>query len=394
MNGQLKSLGTILGIVFGVLAPISFGASRAAHAEDSNFAGAWSKFVDEGSMSGAVLATATPSEVLSIDCVGWADVDSKTPMTEDSVFWIASNTKAVVAAAVMICVDEGKLDLDAPIESYLPDLKNLKVGRAQDDGSFLLTEPKSKPTLRQALSHTAGLRFIVPYQEKYGIDALPVQRLMTIVGSTPLIDEPGARYSYSNLGIDIGQAAVEVVSGESFENFLQKRVFEPLEMTDTTFYPNEEQLKRLATPYAWDSESKGLKAIRFTQMPSMDDGSPRFAEGGGGLFSTARDFIKFYQMLGGKGVGANGKRILSEKAVDIMSNKQTGDSVETGYGFGLVCDPESYGHGGAYGTQGFVYRDGSLVAVYMIAANGLPKQNEANAVFRDYLKAVREQLKR
>lgn len=357
-------------------------SSAVATAADSSFTKEYQKYVDDGSVPGAVCIVATPTEILSMESVGWADVDSKTPIDENSYFWIASNSKAVIAAAAMICVDEGLLDLDVPVEEYLPQLKDLKVGRQNPDGSVLLVPAASKPTLRQALSHTAGLRFITAYQERYGIDSLPVSRLMTTVGMSALIEDPGVKYSYSNLGIDVAQAAVEAVTGMPFEKFLQERIFDPLEMTDTTFYPSEEQLKRLATPYGWNRETKALQPIRFGQMPSMDDGSPRFAEGGGGLFSSAKDFIKFYQMLGGKGVGANGKRILSESAVETMSTKQTGDSVDVAYGFGLTVSEASYGHGGAYGTQGVVYRDSGVVAVYMVAVAGLPKQGEAEGVFR------------
>ncbi len=361
-------------------------------AQEQSFSKAWTKFVEDGSMPGAVLIVATPSNVLSTDCVGWADVENKTPMRADTHFWIASNTKAVVAAAVMICYDEGLIELDAPVENYLPELKNIKVARQQEDGTVILSQPVNKPTLRQALSHTAGFRFITPYQERYGIDSLPVQRLMTTIAMTPLLDEPGARYSYSNNGIDVGQAVVEAVTGKKFEDFLQERIFEPLEMSDTTFYPNEDQSRRLATAYRWDREKECLTPTIIDQMPSLYDGSPRYAEGGGGLFSTAQDFIKFFQMLGGKGIGPNGKRILSEEAVGIMSAKQTGDSLNAQYGFGVTVNDISFGHGGAFGTQGIAYRDGSVVAVYMVAVAGLPKQGEAEATFREYLAKVSQGL--
>jgi len=363
-------------------------SSSVVVADDPDFTSSWNALVENGDMPGCAIIVATPTEILANETIGYADVASKTPMRDDSYFWIASNSKAIIATAAMICVDEGLLDLDAPLENYLPQLSPLRVGRAQDDGSTLLTVPASKPTLRQALSHTAGFRFITPYQESYGIDALPAQRLASVVGVTPLIDEPGKRYSYSNLGIDMAQAAVEKVSGKSIEEFLQERVFEPLEMNDTTFFPTEEQWKRLATPYAWDGDAGKLKPIRFGQMPSLDDGSPRFSEGGGGLFSSAKDFVKFFQMLGGKGVGANGKRVLSEKAVEIMSQTQTGE-VGVPYGFGLTIDDAWFGHGGAYGTFGAAYRDGSIVAIYMVAVAGLPKQGEAERLARAYAEQFR-----
>ena len=340
------------------------------------------QMVDDGEIPGVVVSVATPEKTIYTEVYGWADVERKTPMTKDSFFWIASNTKAIVAAAVMICVEEGSLDLDAPVETYLPQLKDLKVAKKQDDGSVLLTPVAKKPTLRQALSHTAGFRFMTPYQEKYGIDSLPVQRHMTVVGQTPLIAEPGTRYSYSNLGIDVAQACVEVAAQKSFETFLQERIFDPLEMRDATFYPTEEQLERLALPYVWNADKKGLEKTVFNQTPSLDDGSPRYAEGGGGLFTSADDMLKFYQMLAGNGVGANGKRILKPESVAEISKKQTGD-LDAQYGFGVVVNDEWFGHGGAFGTQGVAYRDGSVAAVYMIAVAGVPKQGEAEKAFRE-----------
>ena len=371
-----------------LFALVAVFCGAAVLADDAEFCAAYQNLVDNRDVPGAVVVIASPTEILEVHEIGFADLDAKTPIRDDSQFWIASNTKAFVAVATMICVEEGLLDLDAPVDAYLPQLKNLKVARAQDDGTTLLVPVAKAPTLRQSLSHTAGFRFITPFQEAYGIDSLPVQRHMTVVGQTPLIDEPGARYSYSNLGIDVAQAAVEVVTKKPFEVFLKERVLDPLEMTDTTFYPNDDQLKRLATPYRWDGEKKKLAPFRFTQTPSIDDGSPRYAEGGGGLFSSAKDFVKFYQMLGGKGVGANGKRILSESSVETIGSKQTGESLKDEYGFGVVTPEEWFGHGGAYGTQGVAYRDGSVVGIYMVALGGIPKQGEAERLFRARLAEV------
>ena len=351
------------------------------------FTEALGPFMRAGDAPGYVLVVATPTEVLAVQSGNLANLNKKRDWRPDSLFWIASQTKAVVAAATMICVDEGKLDLDAPVETYLPELRGLVVAEPQEDGTTLLRPTKTAPTLRQALSHTAGFRFITPYQETYGIDSLPVRRLMKTVAMTPLIAEPGTRYSYSNLGVDVAQAAVEAVVGKPFEDFVEERIFAPLEMTDTTFYPSAEQLERLATPYGWDAEAGRLKPIRFEQMPSLDDGSPRYAEGGGGLFSTAEDFVKFYQMLAGRGVGANGKRVLSEAAVETMTSKQTGAAVDAQYGFGLTVDDRTFGHGGALGTQGVVYRDGT-VGVYLVAVGGTPKQGEMERAFRNVLEKI------
>lgn len=370
-----------------VLTLFGFGIGAAFAAEPENatpFADALSPFVESGDFPGAVVAVASPTEVLALETVGFADVATRKPIVADAYFWIASQSKAIVAAAAMILVDEGRLDLDAPVETYLPELAELKVAYPQEDGSVVLRAPKTKPTLRQALSHTAGFRFLTPFQESFGIDSLPVRKLMKNVATTPLLAEPGTRYSYSNLGIDVAQAAVEAVAGRSFEEFLQARIFEPLEMRDTTFYPTAEQRERLATPYAWDGAANKLKPIRFDQMPTFDDANAaRFAEGGGGLFASIGDVVKFYQMLAAKGVAPNGKRILSEKAVAEMTTKQTPADVPDKYGFGLVADDVWFGHGGAYGTQGVVVRDGGFVGVYLVAVAGLPKQGEAEGKFRE-----------
>jgi CubicO group peptidase (beta-lactamase class C family) len=275
--------------IFGIGAGWGVGQTNA-----EEFTKALSPFMRAGDAPGYVLVVATPTEVLAVQSGNLANLNKKRAWQPDTLFWIASQTKAVVAAATMICVDEGKLDLDAPVETYLPELRGLVVAEPQDDGTTLLRPTKTSPTLRQALSHTAGFRFITPYQEAFGIDSLPVRRLMKTVAMTPLIAEPGTRYSYSNLGVDVAQAAVEAVVGKPFEEFVEERIFAPLEMTDTTFYPSAEQLERLATPYGWDADAGRLKPIRFDQMPSLDDGSPRYAEGGGGLFSSAPDVVKFY----------------------------------------------------------------------------------------------------
>ncbi|MBR4976642.1 MAG: beta-lactamase family protein, partial [Thermoguttaceae bacterium] len=383
LGGAALLSAAILGAGWGVSE-----ANASEPAATPAFAAALTPFVESGSAPGAVVVVASPTEILAVEAVGWADVEAKRSMRADSYFWIASQTKAVVAAAVMICVDEGKLDLDAPVETYLPELRGLVVAEPQEDGTTLLRPTKTSPTLRQALSHTAGFRFITPYQEAFGIDSLPVRRLMKTVAMTPLIEEPGTRYSYSNLGVDVAQAAVEAVVGKSFEKFVEERIFAPLEMTATTFYPDAGQLDYyLATPYGWDADAGRLKPIRFAQMPSLDDGSPRYAEGGGGLFSTAEDFVKFYQMLAGRGVGANGKRVLSDKAVETMTSKQTGAVVDAQYGFGLTVDDRTFGHGGALGTQGVVYRDGT-VGVYLVAVGGTPKQGEMERAFRSVLEKI------
>ncbi|MDO5309563.1 MAG: serine hydrolase domain-containing protein [Planctomycetia bacterium] len=357
------------------------------YCEDSDFVQRYGALVEEGALPGAVVVIATPTEILTSESVGYADISTREPLSDSTLFWMASNTKAVVAAATMICVEEGLLDLDVPVTEYIPEFNALQVAYPQEDGSTLLKKSPRAPTLRQALSHTAGFRFITPLQERYGIDVLCAQRLMSLVSVTPLLSEPGTKYNYSNLGISVAQAAIEKVTQQKLEDFLEARIFKPLGMTETTFFPSEEQLQKAAVAYRWNDEKKELFPILVEQLPSLYDGAERHSEAGGGLFSTARDYVKFYQMLGGKGVGANGVRILSEESVAIMTSKQTGEGLTESYGFGLTVDDDKFGHGGAYGTAAMAYRDGSVVGVYLVAVSGVPMQGAGQKIFAEYLES-------
>lgn len=338
-------------------------------------------YVASGDIPGAVTVIATKDKVLQIDCVGYADLETKRPMTPDTVFWMASQSKPVAAVAVMMLVEEGKLALDEPITKYIPELGDLRAVSEKDDKKTVLV-PVDKPiTLRMLLSHTAGTPYLSLIQQRHGIDCLPTEKALTSYVMTPLTHQPGTKYLYSNVGINIAATAVERVGGMPFEEFLQKRIFEPLGMKETTFWPSADQIKRLAKAYRKDKETKNLSEIDIHLLTyPLDDRQRRFPEGGGGLFSTPVDWVRFYQMLAGEGV-FEGKRILSEKSVQEIRTKQTGD-LGGSYGLGVAIGGNHFGHGGSHGTDSRLALDSGRIGMYFIQQQGLPKAGEAlNAFF-------------
>lgn len=363
-------------------------------------------YVESGAFPGFVVATATPDEVLSIDAVGWADRENQRPMAKDTMFWMASMTKAVVGCCAAILIDEGKLDIDAPITTYIPEFADLQVYRHEKDEAeepiaklrikITSVEELNIPlTVRHCLTHTGGWRFLSPLQKTpenmwdmtptalgfppVNICCIDSQKALITYAMMGLDFQPGERYSYSNIGINVAQAVIERISGMPIEQFMQEKIFDPLGMTDTTFWPNEEQMARMAACYVYNPETK--QQIQLPYVPLLgypyNDRSTRFAEGGGGLFSTVGDFVKFYQMLAGHGT-YQGKRVLSEKACEIMTTKQTPENIEHRYGFGLDIQDKGFGHGGAAGTYGFVSKNG-LVFVYAVQLQNFPKQGEPMA---------------
>jgi CubicO group peptidase (beta-lactamase class C family) len=336
-------------------------------------------YIQSGELPGVVTVIATKDSILQVDALGYADLESKRPMKSDTVFWIASQTKPVTAVAVMILVDEGKLSLTEPITTYLPELADLKVA-AEKDANRTVLVPVDKPiTLEMLLSHTAGFEFLTPFQSKHAIDSLPMSRYVTTVLMTPLRTQPMTEYHYSNIGINLAGVIVERVAKMPFEEFLQKRLFEPLGMTETTFFPDAGQRARLATTYSFNREKLQLVPSYSAFITYPLDVPNRYAEPGGGLFSTPTDLVKFFQMLQGNGE-FNGKRILSEAAVNEIQAKHTG-ALGVPYGLGMNTNDGVYGHGGALGTDAIVNTKNGRVLLYFIQHQGLTKSEEAKQKF-------------
>ncbi|MDR0871320.1 MAG: beta-lactamase family protein [Planctomycetaceae bacterium] len=337
-------------------------------------------YIDSGELPGIVTVIATKDKVLQIDTMGYADLETKRPMTPDTVFWMASQTKQITAIAVMMLVEEGKVSLDEPVTTYLPELKDLRVIAEKNEKQTVLVPPDKPITLRMLLSHTAGTIDSTPFHQRHGMDSLPLDRALTTFIMTPLAHQPGTKYLYSGIGIEIAAMVVQRISGIPFETFLEKRLFEPLGMKETSFWLTAEQINRLAKPYRWDKKIKKLTETRITfNTYPLDNRTNRFPRGGGGLFSTPADWVRIYQMFAGEGT-FGGKRILSPESVKEMRTKQTGD-LPTNYGLGVHINGSVFGHGGSHGTNSKLDTNTGRIVQYFIQQEGLPKADEAQGIF-------------
>lgn len=359
-------------------------------------------YVDNGTLAGAVMLAADNKNILACESVGYADIATKKSMTADAIFWIASMTKPMTAAAVMMLADEGKLSLDDPVSKYIPAFaapqkivpnaaEKLAVANQENSAAAPVAASSAAPvrmrqreiTIRHLLSHTAGLRGRLPW-ETPSLDLKSLEKNAGLYAASDLLFEPGTDYSYANPGINTAGRIVEIVSGMPFETFLQKRILDPLGMKDTTFWPSGAQLARIATSYKGDPVKRTLKPSPVTALRyPLDDRVNRHAFPGGGLFSTAADVACFGQLLLNKGV-FNGRRLLSENAFAEMTRRQTPPNVKTSYGLGLHLRPDSFGHGGAYGTEFLVWPDDNLVTVFMVqrASNyGTPDGDKIRPAF-------------
>ena len=341
-------------------------------------------FVDKHELAGAVALVAGRDKVLSTEVVGFADIAGGKAMAPDAMFWIASQTKSMTATAVMMLVDEGKVSLDDPVEKFLPEFRGQMVVAEKDNDHMLLRKPVHPITVRETLNHMSGM----PFQsvlETPTYDTLPLAALVRSYAMTPLDAEPGTRYLYSSAGINIAGRIVEVVAGMKYEAFMQQRLFDPLGMKDTTFWPNEQQAERVAKSYRPDGAKTDLEEFRITQLAyPLSDRTHRFPIPAGGLFSTAHDTAKFCQMLlnGGE---LNGRRLLSEKSFNELTKRQTPASVSDNYGLALAIGPDWFGHGGAQATGMEIRPAKGIAFIWMVQHGGFPGEGaKAQGVFKNW----------
>lgn len=337
---------------------------------------AMQRFVDSGDLAGAVTLVGRSTGTLHHEAVGFRDLAAGDPMTKETLFRIASMTKPITAVAVMILVDEGKLNPDDDVAKHLPEFagQTLAAGGA----------PKRPVKLRDLLTHTAGLAaYPKELGDVYGKRDKTLAETVSAVAKLPLAFEPGTRWSYSNPGIDTLGRVVEVISGKSFEAFVAERIFAPLGMTDTKFYPAATDLKRIALTYGKKDGKLDVGPFGLVGLPA----NPKHPIPAGGLISTAADQAKVYRMMLHKGA-LDGKRVLSEKAVAEMTKNQTGaidpagfvPGMGFGYGWAVVKEPKgvtamlspgTFGHGGAFGTQGWIDPTQDVFVILMIQRTGL-----------------------
>ncbi len=349
---------------------------------------AMQKFVDDNVISGAVTLVADKNTVRFCEAIGYSDLETKTKMSKNNMFWIASMTKPITAVALMMLVDEGKISINDPVEKYLPEFKNQWMIEEKSNDRIVLIKPPRQITVHDLLTHTSGLGDLSSPR--------PHSTLAELVmgySQQPLRFPPGSKWEYSNAGINTLGRIIEVVSGIPYADFVEKRIFKPLDMKNTTFWPTKSQIARIAKSYEPDKATGGLKetSVYFIQGNLTD--RKRTAFPAGGLYSTAEDVCKFYQMALNKGV-YNGKRLLSEAAINQMTMTQTGE-IKTGFtegmsyglGFAVVKEPQgvtgmlskgAFGHGGAYGTESWADPQKGVIYILMIQRAKLPNADASD----------------
>jgi CubicO group peptidase (beta-lactamase class C family) len=334
------------------------------------------RFVDDGVIAGAVTLVARCDGVACLDAVGYRDLATKQPMRADDLFWIASMTKPITATAVMMLQDEGKLSVEDPVEKYLPEFKGQWMVAERGKDTLTLKRPARPITVRDLLTHTSGLA---------NLDAprfnCSLAELAMAYSQMPLQFEPGTKWSYSNTGINTLGRIVEVASGRSFAEFLDARLLKPLGMKDTTFWPTPAQARRVAKSCTIVEGRSGLVGTNVFFLKGPLTSRARTAFPAGGLYSTAADLAKFYRMMLAGGASGS-RRFVSKAAFEQMTRTQTGelktgfvDGMSFGFGWAVVRQPQgvtamlspgTFGHGGAYGTQGWIDPKQDLIVVMMI----------------------------
>lgn len=364
------------------------------------------RFVDSGDVAGIVTLVWRHGEIAHVDTLGWRDLETQRPMTRDTLFRIASMTKPVTSVAALMLVEEGRLDFESPASKWLPELANLAV-LASPDAPLDQTEPIRAPiTLVDLLTHRAGFAYhftadgalAEAYERVFnGFDMMvDPGRWLDHVAELPLMYQPGTRWHYG-ITTDVLGALVQRVAGTSLDEFFRTRIFEPLGMPDTGYVVPPEKVDRLSTSYAVEGAAK-RQVAEDHPATSRWIKPDRFQSGGGGLVSTADDYLRFARMLlgrgrlqGDEGERMQGPRILSRKSIDLMrSNFLTAEQrripafgypvwASQGFGLGLaiVDDPArqmragyrsrgSFSWPGALGTSWFADPVEDMIGLFMI----------------------------
>lgn len=364
------------------------------------------RHIDASQLAGAVTLLARKGKVVHFETHGWADLESKRPMRRNTLFKMASTTKPVTSVAILLLMEEGKLRLTDPVSRFLPEFKDMKVAVAKPGEEEIELVPARRPiTIRDLLTHTSGLG-------SGGAGAKEAAKVMRSrkpgdtladfiprLGTVPLDFQPGTQWRYSGgAGFDVLARIVEIASGQTFDRFLQQRLFEPLGMKDTCFVVPDDRKPRLASIYR--GSAKGLEKL---ERPSLLASTSYFS-GAGGLTSSAEDYARFALMLVNGGQ-FQGKRLLSPRTVQLLASNHVGTLFggqlgrpQQGLGFGLgvevVQDPimagwrrskGSYGWDGAFGTIFEVDPREEMISILMM-------QRYSQEIYRDFENAVRQAI--
>ena len=329
--------------------------SKTSYAKD-----ALQEYVESGQLPGAI-SVLYKDGVQETCCIGYADVESKRPITMNSAFMQCSQTKGFCGVTIAKLVEEGRLSLEDPVSKYLPEFETLWVRVEMSDSVIVLNKAKNVLTVRMVMNHTGGFPFEVSVKRREArgggwSGGARVRQVASVAAETMLRFEPGTNVRYSNTGIDIGAAIVEIITGMRWEDYLKKEVLDPLGMKDTWFWPTDKQIENKIELYEYQENAPAVwvEEMAWEQRPYNDDHV--FASAGAGLWTTANDQLKFYKMLMNLGLGDNGARILKEETVKDLLAVSTRPAELGGYSLGLhapVEDTEDswFGHGGAWGTN-------------------------------------------
>ena len=371
-----KTLNRLIASVASLIVLLAAPPLLRAQAADrfATIAPAMQKFVDQGQIAGIVTLVADKDRVLHQAAVGVSDIATGRKMQSDDMFWIASMSKPITAVGVGVLVDDGKVKFDDPVSKYIPEFADITLTAGRGGPA---TRPSRPITLRDVLTHTSGLGDMMQREPH-----LTLAQTAVALAKTPLHFQPGTRWAYSTAGIDIMGRVVEVASGMPFADFMQKRIFDPLGMTQTTYWLSAEQNARYAKPYILNAQTSKLEE---TTIPYLYGTEPTDRQrpplGGAGLFSTAGDIGRFYQMALNHGT-LGGKQILKPETLAEMTKPQTGDltarpGMPWGIGFCVIADPTkmeandvfapgSFGHGGAFGTDSWIDTGKGVIYILML----------------------------
>ena len=417
-NFSLSNLVFSLALVFSLNAqPLGATSFEAVSPETVGISGdrldrlshAFQKYVEDEKLPGSTILVARKGKIAYLESFGFRDIESKSPLRDDAIFRIASQSKAIVSVGVMVLQEEGKLLIGDPVGKYLPAFNKTTVAEKTDDG-YKVVDAKRKITIRDLLTHTAGIGYGGgPGKDQWEAAGItgwyfadrkePIQETIERLAALPFDAQPGERFVYG-YNTDILGALIEVVSGQPLDKFLAERILDPLQMKDTHFYLPRGKKDRLATVYSSSSDGGLERAPNPGHMVGQGaylDGPRKSFSGGAGLLSTANDYARFLQMLLNGG-SLDGARILSPSSVSLMTVDHIGEiefggrGVGFGLGFSILKDLGArgtpgavgeFGWGGAYHSTYWVDPVNDLVVVYftqLIPARGVDDHSKLRSL--------------
>jgi CubicO group peptidase (beta-lactamase class C family) len=359
-------------------------------------------FVRNGKMPGMVAMIIRHGKVGYLKSFGMKDIEERKIMTNDAIFRIASMSKAITSVAVMTLYEEGRFLLTDPVSKFIPEFKNPKVVmKSPGSDSIILVTAKSEITIRELLNHTSGITYGDALQSRYyrqagmTVGLTPtkgtIAEMIVRLGQLPLISQPGEEFHYG-MSVDVLGYLIEVISKMPLDEFLRKRIFEPLRMTDTYFSLPREKFSRLSSLYRMGNDGRLIRETKYFAYPEAQT----YFSGGAGLVSTAFDYSRFAQMLLNKGE-LDGKRILSRKTVELMTVNSIGDKFihtsfahngimgdKFGYGFGIRTErgqfdelesPGSFGWDGAFYTRFWIDPKEDLILIFLAQVDNYWTEN-------------------